>query len=475
MKQVRKTKIICTLGPSTDGDGVVKELVKEGMDAARFNFSHGSYEEHKKRFEQVVAVREELNLPITTILDTKGPEIRLGQIKEGTNLVNDQLFMLTTDEIIGDNIRASVSFKELANDVRRGVHILIDDGLIDMEVEKIQGNDIVCRVLNGGPISTKKGVNVPDTELSMEYLSAMDKSDLLFGIETGFDYVAASFVRKASDVLDIRQLLDENGGQGMGIIAKIENAQGVDNIDKIIEVADGVMVARGDMGVEIPMEEVPIIQKMIIKKVYSAGKVVITATQMLDSMIKNPRPTRAEVTDVANAIYDGTSVIMLSGETAAGAYPVEAVVTMAKIAKRTESDIDYAKRFKKLDPLENPDITTAISHATCMTSIDLKAEAILTVTKTGFTARQVSKFRPNCKIIAFATTGSACRKMNLVWGVTPIPFQESDNMEELVVTAAKQARKYQLVEKGNTVVMTAGMPLGVAGNTNLLRVHVVNE
>ena len=476
MKNERKTKIICTLGPSTDKNGVLKQLMLEGMDAARFNFSHGDHEEQGRRLAQVRQLREELGKPIATILDTKGPEIRLGELKGGRAMLREgQTFTLTAEDVLGDEHRVSISYKNLVKDVRPGCRILIDDGLIGMRVEQVTDLEITCVVLNGGEISNRKGVNVPDVELSMPYISQKDYDDIIFGIENDFDFIAASFVRSAEDVLQIRRIFEEKGCNDINIISKIENMQGVDNIDEIIRVSDGIMVARGDMGVEIPLEDVPVIQKMIIHKVYNAGKQVITATQMLDSMMKHPRPTRAEATDVANAIYDGTSAIMLSGETAAGLYPVEAVRTMVKIASRTEQDIDYTGRFKQRESVSNPDITNAISHATCTTASDLNAAAIITVTRSGRTARMVSKYRPGIPIIGCSMSEKNCRQLNLSWGVTPLLLERKENADELFEHAVDEAEKAGLVESGDITVLTAGIPLGVSGTTNMIKVHVVGH
>ena len=440
MKEIRKTKIICTMGPSTDEGDVLRQLMLSGMDVARFNFSHGSHEEQKARLDKLVALREELNLPIATLLDTKGPEIRLKQIKGGSTVLKDgQLFTLALGDFVGDNQRVAITYEDLYKDVTVGDRILIDDGLIEMKVVQIEGTDIVCEVENGGKISNKKGVNVPNVELSMPYISQTDYDDIVFGVKEDFDFIAASFTRSADDILQIRSILEENGCSTINIIAKIENKQGVDNIDEIIRVSDGIMVARGDMGVEIPMEDVPIIQKMIIEKVYNAGKQVITATQMLDSMMNHPRPTRAEATDVANAVYDGTSAIMLSGETAAGKYPVEALKTMVKIALRTEQDINYASRMKKRDVLTNPDITNAIAHATCTTAMDLNASAIITVSTSGRTARMVSKYRPSCPIVGCSVYKGVCRKLSLSWGVTPVLVDMQDNSDVLFDHAVERA------------------------------------
>lgn len=489
MGMFRKTKIVCTLGPATDDEKVMRKLIKEGMNVARFNFSHGTHEEQMGRLEMLRKLRDELKVPVAALLDTKGPEIRLMEFAGGkAELVDGQTFTLTTEEILGDANRASITYKDLPNDVKPGNRILIDDGLIGMEVVSIQpvekakedmkGNkpmDIVCRVLNGGMVSNKKGVNVPNVELSMPYISEKDYSDILFAIENDYDFIAASFVRTADDVLAIRDILEKNGGENICIIAKIENMQGVQNIDDIIRVSDGIMVARGDMGVEIPLEDVPVIQKMIIKKVCEAGKMVITATQMLDSMMKHPRPTRAEATDVANAIYDGTSAIMLSGETAAGMYPIEALKTMVRIAVRTERDINYLQRFKQRQIMSNPDVTNAISHATCTMAGDLNAAAIITVSKSGRTARMVSKYRPVCPIIGTCLTEQVYRQLALSWGVIPLLLEEKSQAEELFDYAVDAAESLGFIEKGDVVVLTAGVPLGVSGTTNLIKVQVAGH
>lgn len=476
MKINRKTKIICTLGPATDQEEVLEQLMLEGMDVARFNFSHGDYEEQTIRLEKVRRIREKLGIPIATLLDTKGPEIRLGQLKDGKAILKEgQAFTLTTQEILGDETKASITYPGLVGDVAPGTTILIDDGLIEMTVQKVTEQEILCLVKNGGAISNKKGVNVPNVELSMPYISQKDYEDIVFGIEHDFDFIAASFVRSADDVLQIRRIFEEKDCHNVNIISKIENMQGVENIDEIIRVSDGIMVARGDMGVEIPLEEVPVIQKMIIAKVYNAGKQVITATQMLDSMMKNPRPTRAEATDVANAIYDGTSAIMLSGETAAGMYPVEAVKTMVKIASRAEQDIDYRARFKRRESMNNPDITNAISHATCTTAEDLNAAAIITVSHSGRTARMVSKYRPSCPVIGCSMSEKVCRQLNLSWGVTPLLLERKENADDLFEHAVDVAEKAGLIAMGDITVITAGVPLGVSGTTNIVKVHVAGH
>ncbi len=473
---MRKTKIICTLGPACDSEEMIEKLMLAGMNVARFNFSHQSHPEHKERYERVDRVRRKLNLPVATLLDTRGPEIRLRLIENGkTELQEGQEFTLTTEDILGNNERVSVTFERLPQDVSEGTHILIDDGLIDMIVTSVEGTEIHCKVLNGGTISNRKGVNVPDTRLSMPFISEQDRSDLLFGIETGFDFVAASFTRTADDIREMRKILDENGGSHMKIIAKIENSEGVSNVGEIIQVADGIMVARGDMGVEISYENIPAIQKKLIKCAYNAGKQVITATQMLDSMMKNPRPTRAEITDVANAVYDGTSAIMLSGETAAGLYPIESLKTMVVIAERTEADIDYENRFRTRPAQRDPDVTDAISHATVTTALDLDANCIITVTVNGRTARQISKYRPKCDVIACSPREYAVRQLNLVWGVTPVLVEEKKTTDELFAHAYEKVMEHGLVQKGELVVTTAGIPLGVSGNTNLLRVDTIGE
>lgn len=476
MKNLRKTKIICTLGPATEKGNVLKQLMIEGMNVARFNFSHGSHEEQGGRLEKVKELRKELQLPVATLLDTKGPEIRLREFKEGkAELKAGQTFILTTEEIEGNEEKVSISYKDLVKDVKPGATILIDDGLIEMTVKSLTDTDIVCQVINGGMVSNKKGVNVPNVTLSMPYISEKDYEDIVFGIENDFDFIAASFVRTADDVLQIRKIFEEKNCHNINIIAKIENMQGVENIDEIIRVSDGIMVARGDMGVEIPLEDVPVIQKLIIKKVIDAGKQVITATQMLDSMMKNPRPTRAEATDVANAIYDGTSAIMLSGETAAGLYPVEALKTMVKIAVRTEQDINYMARFKQRHTMRNPDITNAISHATCTTAIDLNAAAIITVTQSGRTARMISKYRPDCPIIGGSMSKKVCRQLNLSWGVTPLEVERKEDADELFEHAVDVAEKAGLISMGDITVITAGVPLGVSGTTNIIKVHVAGH
>ena len=473
---MRKTKIICTLGPATDKEGIMEALIREGMNVARFNFSHGTHEEQKNRLKKLKTLRRQFDRPIAALLDTKGPEIRIGCFKDHRiTLEEGQKFTLVNDETEGTQEQVTISYKDLYKDVKPGDSILIDDGLVGMEVVEISDKDIVCIVKNGGDISDHKGVNVPGVELKMPFISQKDREDLLFGIQEDFDFVAASFTRTADDVKEMRKLLNDNGGRDIHIIAKIENQQGVDNIDAIIEEADGIMIARGDMGVEIPLEHVPIIQQKIIEKVYEAGKVVITATQMLDSMMIHPRPTRAETTDVANAIYQGTSAIMLSGETAAGKYPVEALKMMVKIAAHMERNIEYNGIFRRRERSEDPDITNAISHATCMTAIDLKANAILAVSKTGNTARMISKYRPECLIVGCSSSEKVYRQLNLSWGILPLQIREEYSSEILCLRAIEAAQAHGIVGDGDKVVFTGGIPLGIPGRTNLIRVCIVGE
>lgn len=472
---IRKTKIVCTMGPNLFEKHLIAPLMKAGMNVARFNFSHGTYETHQHYYDEVCRIRDELGLPIATMLDTKGPEIRVRSFKNGrVALQNGQLFTLTTDEVEGDEERVSITYKELPQDIAVGSSILIDDGLIGMQVERIDGADIVCRVLNGGVVSNNKGVNIPNAHLSMPFISEKDHQDILFAIKNGYDFIAASFTRCADDIMQIRHILQENNCHTINIIAKIENMEGVENIDEILRVVDGVMVARGDLGVEVPLEDVPSLQKKLIQRGIAAGKPVITATQMLDSMIKNPRPTRAEATDVANAIYDGTSAIMLSGETAVGAYPVEAVETMVRIALRAEADMDYIRRFSR-DTSASTDVTNAISHATVTSAHDLNASAIITVTKSGSTARILSRYRPACVIVGCTTEKHVWRQLALSWGTVPLMIAEESNTDDLFEHAVDAAVQNGLVHDGELVVLTAGVPLGISGTTNLMKVHVVGH
>jgi len=471
-----RTKIICTLGPSTADDGILREIMLSGMHVARLNFSHGTHQSHGETIERVKRMRGELHLPIALMLDTKGPEIRVAAFaQKQVALHKGEPFRLVTHPVEGTAQQVSITYPALRDDLHPGDTVLIDDGLVSLTVTAIEQDAILCRVENEGVISDHKSVNVPGVSLSIPFLSEQDKEDIRFGLSRHIDFIAASFTRCAADILEIRKLLGREPGDDPQIIAKIENHEGVDNIDDILRVSDGIMVARGDLGVEIPLEDVPVTQKMLIHKGYSSGKPVITATQMLDSMMQNPRPTRAEATDVANAIYDGTSAIMLSGETAAGKYPVEAVKTMVRIAARTEADINYIKRFKEWDSNRLPDVTNAISHATVTSAHDLGAAAILTVTKSGRTARMISKYRPNCPIICCATDEATRRKLNLSWGVVPLTIEEAYNTDDLFEHAIDSGERAGLLHDGELVVMTAGVPLGISGTTNLMKVHVVGH
>lgn len=473
---MRRTKIVCTLGPSTDKEDVLRNLMKNGMNVARMNFSHGTHEEQKARLDMIKKLREELNLPVAALLDTKGPEIRIGDVEGGKlELKPGQEFTLTTEEMLGTEKKVTITYKELYKDVEPGDSILIDDGLIGMEVVRIDESDIVCRVKNGGFVSNHKGVNVPGVELNMPFVSPKDLADIVFAVEQDYDFIAASFTRTAEDIIEIRKILQEHGGEKIHIIAKLENKQGVKNCEDILRVADGIMIARGDMGVEIPLEEVPVIQKELIRKAMHMGKPVITATQMLDSMMKNPRPTRAETSDVANAIYQGTSAIMLSGETAAGAYPIEAVQTMAKIAERTEQDIDYSREFKPRKLAEAPDVTSAISHATCTTAADLKAAAIVAVSKSGRTVSRIAKYLPVCPIIGCTTDERVYRQLNLLWGVTPVVMKEANTADELFDHAVELAEQKGLIARGELVVIAAGVPVGLSGTTNMMKVQIAGN
>ena len=473
---MKKTKIICTLGPSTSTEEIITELAKNGMNVARFNFSHGSHEEHLERYKIVESVRNKMGIPLATLLDTKGPEVRLKKFEGGVaTLKTGDSFILTTEDVLGNAKRASITYEKLPKDVKPGDIILLDDGLIELEVTKISGNDISCHIINGGIIKDNKGVNIPDVKLSLPFISKRDREDILFGIKTGFDFVAASFTSSGEDVREMRALLDENGGEGIKIIAKIENSEGVKNIREILKLADGVMIARGDMGVEIPQQNLPAIQKHIIRIGYEMGKIVITATQMLESMINNPRPTRAESSDIANAVYDGTSAIMLSGETAAGKYPIEAVRTMTSIATQTEKDIDYKSRFNKRDHTEGIDITNAISHATCQAAYDLDASAIVTVTRSGHTARMISKYRPSKAIIGCSYDEQTYRQLALSWGVIPALCPFLEDTDKLFDFSVKLAEESGVAKPGELVVITAGVPLGIPGTTNILKVQIVGD
>ena len=473
---MRKTKIICTLGPSTDREDVLRGMMLAGMNVARFNFSHGSYEEHKGRLERLCALREELGLPVAALLDTKGPEIRLKKFKNGTeHLKAGQKFTLTSRDVEGTGEICSITYKELPADVSPGCTIMLDDGLIQLTVDQVaNGTDIVCTVQNNGKIKDNKGINVPDVHLSMPYMSQRDKEDILFGIENGYDFIAASFVRTAQDVYEIRKILNEHNSS-IRIIAKIENREGVDNIGSILAAADGVMVARGDLGVEIDFAEIPMIQKAIIDHSFAYGKPVITATQMLDSMIENPRPTRAEITDVANAIYDGTSAIMLSGETAAGKYPVEAVKTMSVIAERTENDSHYLAHMHRASLDAQKTASDAACHAACTTAKDVHAAAIVTVSKSGLTARLLSKYRPTMPIVACVMDDQVRRQLQICWGVTPLKMGYAGSTDELIAMSVERAENAGLIHAGETVVVTAGVPVGISGTTNMIKIHLVGD
>ena len=472
---MRKTKIICTLGPSTDQEGVLRELVANGMNVARFNFSHGSHEEHLGRFEKLKAIREELGKPVAALLDTKGPEIRLKDFKNGTEMLEaGQTFTLTTREVEGTKEICSITYKDLPQDVQPGGTIMLDDGLIKLQIVTVNDTDIVCKVLNNGKIKNKKGVNVPGVHLSMPYMSQRDRDDIIFGAQQGFDFIAASFVRTAQDVYDIRNLLNEYDSD-IRIIAKIENREGVNNIDSILAAADAVMVARGDLGVEIDFTELPGIQKNIIERSFSFGKPIVTATQMLDSMIVNPRPTRAEISDVANAIYDGTSAIMLSGETAAGAYPVEALKTMSAIAERTEQE-GFHLRGRQMD--SNPgkiSVSDATAHAACLTARDVNAAAIVTVSESGTTARLLSKYRPQQPIIACVMREQVQRQLSLSWGITPLMMSLAHSTDELIEMSTALAKENGYLHNGELAVVTAGVPVGVSGTTNMIKIHMVGN
>ena len=472
---MRKTKIVCTLGPATDREGVLRQMLEAGMNVARFNFSHGSHAEHKGRLDALKALRAELGLPVAAMLDTKGPEVRLKSFAAGSVMLRTgQEFTLTTRDIVGDEQGCSITYADLPGDVKAGDTILLDDGLVRLTVLETTAADVRCRVENDGAMKNNKGVNVPGIRLSMPYMSAQDREDLLFGIQEGFDFVAASFCRSAQDVMEIRRLLDENHSD-MRIIAKLENQEGVNNVDEILAVADGVMIARGDMGVEIDFTEIPVIQKDIIAYTLGYGKHVITATQMLDSMITNPRPTRAEITDVANAVYDGTSAIMLSGETAAGKYPVEAVQTMAAIAERTEADINYFGRMRNMTPDIRLGIGGATAHAACTTATDTNASAIITVTKSGATPRLISRFRPETPIVACVMDEPVQRQLSLTWGVKPIIMDYVQSTDEMIEGAVSAAQKAGLIHDGEIAVVTAGVPAGIAGTTNMIKVHLVGS
>ncbi|REE82685.1 pyruvate kinase [Paenibacillus taihuensis] len=473
---MRKTKIVCTIGPSSESLENTKKLINAGMNVARLNFSHGDFEEHGNRIKNIRQACSELGTTVAILLDTKGPEIRLGKLKEEPIELNQgETITLTTEEILGDRNRIPVTYSNLPADVHEGSTILIDDGLIGLTVEEVEGTEIKCRIVNSGPIKSKKGVNVPGVHISLPGITEKDANDIIFGIEQGIDFIAASFVRKATDVLEIRELLEKHNASHIQIISKIENQQGVDNLDEILEVSDGLMVARGDLGVEIPAEEVPLVQKKMIQKCNLAGKPVITATQMLDSMQRNPRPTRAEASDVANAVFDGTDAIMLSGETAAGKYPVESVQTMSRIAVRAEETLNYREIFTRQANAQQTTVTEAISQAVANSALDLNAKAIITSTESGYTARMISKYRPKSPIIAVTPAQQVMRRLALIWGVTPVlgtPAQTTDEMFDIAVQGGISSG---MVKLGDTVIITAGVPVGRSGSTNLIKIHTIGE
>ena len=474
---MRKTKVICTLGPAVDNEEMLRALILGGMNCARFNFSHGNHEEQLARLNMFKRVRDTLGSPVATMLDTKGPEIRIKTFAKGpVTLEKGAQFVLDTEDVAGDETQVSVTYQNLHKEVGPGCRILVDDGLIELKVEKVEGHRILCQVENGGPLSNNKSINIPDVHIQLPSLTEKDKEDLKFAAEHDYDFIAASFVRKASDVEDIRACLKEYGGEHIHIIAKIENREGVENLDEIIAASDGIMVARGDLGVEIPAHEVPIIQKKMIKATIRQGKPVITATQMLDSMIRNPRPTRAEVSDVANAVFDGTSCVMLSGETASGRYPLEALQTMVSTVEAAEGAIDYWGRFRENNLLPGiSSINDAITHSCCLTAMDLGATAILAATKSGHTAKVISRYRPACPIVAVCQSEQTRRQLAISWGVHPYLTGEVDSTDRLFSMTVDVARKEGAVKCGDTVVITAGVPIGRSGSTNLIKAQVVGE
>lgn len=470
---MRKTKIICTLGPACDSEEQLRQMVAAGMDVARLNFSHGTHEDHQVRMDRLKKIREEMNRPVALLLDTKGPEYRIRTFENGSVTIADGAeFIFTTDEVEGDETRVAVNYKNLIHDLNVGDTILVNNGLVSFRVDRLEGNNAYTTCLIGGVLSNQKSMNFPNHVMTNAFLSEQDKRDLLFGIQNDIDYVAASFVSCKQDLQDMRDFLDANGGKEVEIIAKIENRSGVDHIDEICELADGVMVARGDLGVEIPFMEVPAIQKYLISKCRMLGRRVITATEMLESMISNPRPTRAEISDVANAVYDGSSAVMLSGETAAGKYPVEAVRNMAEIAWYTEEHIDYCKRFATTD-FQIRNTLDAISHSTCSMAMDVQAKAIVVNSLSGQTARMVSRFRAPIDIIGTTTNEKVWRKLNLSWGVTPVLTEEYDSTEVMFYNTQRAAKEVLSLKPGDKVVITGGHTLGKNGSTNMIRIDVI--
>lgn len=473
---MRKSKIVCTIGPATETEEMLEKIMNQGMNVARINFSHQSQKEHKVRFDTIKKVREKLDKPVAIMLDTKGPEVRAGDFENGeVELITGEKFVLTTKDILGTDKISKITYKNLPNEVEIGDFILIDDGLIELEVLEKNEDEVTCLIKNGGTIANHKGVNIPGVSIGLPSLTDKDREDIIFGIENDIDFLAPSFIRKARDVIEIRRVLEENGGEDIQIISKVENREGVDNIEEIINLSDGIMIGRGDLGVEIPPEEVPLVQKMIIKKCNEAGKPVITATQMLDSMIRNPRPTRAEVTDIANAILDGSDSIMLSGETAAGKYPEESVRTMSEIAVRIENSIDYAELLRSKSIGRDITITNAISHASCSTAQDLGAAAIVTPTSSGYTAMAVSKYRPEAVIIATSPSESVMRKLSLTWGVYPVKSKDVETTDDIVNVSVQSILEKGYLKEGDLIVITAGVPVGEAGSTNLIKVHTIGK
>lgn len=471
-----KTKIVCTLGPASDSTEMIEKMVRAGMNVARLNFSHGTHEAHGEVIERLKEVRDRLGVPLAILLDTKGPEIRLGKFKDGSAVLEtDSTFTLETAECEGDSTHAYITYTALPKQVEPGVRILLDDGAIELNVQETTAASVVCKVIAGGVIKDGKGVNVPNVHLEMQYLSAKDKSDLLFGIEQDVDFIAASFVRTKEDIIGMRKFVDYNGGHKIKIISKIENIEGIENFDEILKYSDGIMVARGDMGVEVDFERLPGIQKRFIKKCYQAGKMVITATQMLESMIEHPTPTRAEISDVANAVFDGTSAVMLSGETAIGKYPLRAVRAMAKIAEQAEHDAFDSDVFGSIKyDIDYSDVTGALCDAACTTASDIKAKAIVTLTTTGKSARRMSKFRPAQPIVAATPRLKTFHQLSLSWGVYPVLALEQHTTEQLFQHAVDCAKELDLVTPGDLVVIAAGVPVATPGNTNMLKVEVVN-
>ncbi len=474
---MRKTKIIATIGPASSSKEKLRELMEIGINACRLNFSHGTHESHLPVINNIKAVRKELDIPMPIILDTKGPEIRTGDLKEeNTQLKKGQTFIFTTDDIVGDNERVSVTYEDFPKDLKIGARVLVDDGLIEMVVTGIKDNEVICVVKNDALLGSHKGINLPDVKVNLPSLTDKDIADIKFAVEQDFDFIAASFIRSAKDVLAIRKVLKQCGGQNIRIISKIESREGVNNLNEILSVTDGIMVARGDLGVEIPFEEVPVIQKQMIRRCINKGIHVVTATQMLESMVHNPRPTRAEASDVANAIYDGTDAIMLSGETAKGDYPIQAVKAMVDIAESVESSIDYVSQFKSQGSAQLTDITNAVCHAVVTSSSDLNSKGIIAVSNSGFTIMKLAKFRPAVPIYAYTSNEKAYRQLNLLWGTVSglLPVVQT-NFTDLFNLAVEESKKFKYVKDGDIVMIVGGTPIGKTGNTNTMKAHVVGE